>query len=341
MGINIAIVGFDHPHVLRYAPSFARHPGCRLSAIVPLGTNTEPAKKTAKDLGSAFYPSLESFLERERPNGVYVASEPRVHLKVYETLAPLRIAVMMDKPIALGLEEATKILELSRAYGARFMVPFNPPHQSGVQRAKETLNRGELGEMRHLSMLKFGKHPALLKGLDASWLMDPDRAGFGGFGDIGIHAVYTLLWLTGKKVVRVAGQTHQAETPRGSLDDVGTALFEMEDGSTASLMAGWANPSGNPAGLEARFELLCSMGVFLATKPYVEIELADRESMVKESVGRPDIEGLTDAFIKGIEGVSPMPHGGGMAKEALEVVLAVYRSSQSGRPVTLPLNPEP
>jgi len=139
----------------------------------------------------------------------------------------------------------------------------------------------------------------------------------------------------------VSAHVHQDASLDGSLDDVGTCLIELEDGTSASLMAGWANPPGNPRGLEARFEILCSKGVFLVSKPYVDYGLADESSFKRPSVGRSDIEGLTEAFIQSIEGAGPVQQGGALAKDALEVILAAYRSARSGKAVTLPLSDEP
>jgi predicted dehydrogenase len=192
--VRLGIVGFDHPHVLRFAPMLAAHPGVDLVWIASDGPNRAAAEAMAGRLGTRFVAEPAGGID-----AAYLAVRPGRHLEVVSRLAPEGVHLLCDKPIALTAEDGRAIVETARAAGVRLMVPFNPRGQLGPRAVKERIDEGALGEVRLVHVVKVGKVPLTIPGIDASWLLDPVEAGFGGFGDIGMHAVDALRWLLGRE----------------------------------------------------------------------------------------------------------------------------------------------
>jgi len=335
--LNFAIVGYDHAHLPRYAPALAENPRVRLRALVAPGVNRTLAREDARRFGAAYLEDLESLWHGEKIDAAYIGTPPDEHLAVIGELASRGVHVLCDKPLATTLADADAILSLTQRHHVNLMVPFNPRYQLPVMRLKAMLQSGELGSLRAIHATKYGKLPSWIPGLDTRWFFDRARAGFGGFGDIGIHAVDALRWLAGSEAVRVYASIDRAVHRDIATDDIGTAIIDFENGVVACLQSGWVNPAGNPSWLSVSFEVLGTEGAALIEKPYHDLDAADEKRMDQLPWWRTDISMLVDEFIDSVETGRPPAITGSDARAALEITLAAYRSSETGQPVALPL----
>lgn len=335
--LNFAIVGYDHAHLPRYVPAIAEHPRCRLAALVAPGLNKPLAREDATRFGTRYLESLGPLWNEDKIDAAYIGTPPDQHLDVVRELAPRGVHILCDKPLAATLGDADKIIDLARKHGIKLMVPFNPRYQLPVIKLKELIDRGELGELKHIHATKYGKIPRGMPGLDTSWFFEKARAGFGGFGDIGIHAIDALRWLAGAEAKNVYAKIDRLIHADIALDDIGTMLIEFQNGVVASQQSGWANPAGNPTWLSVSFEVLGTEGAALIGKPYHDFELADGLKSERISWWRADIGWLVNEFVEAVEQDRKPAITGQDARAALEIMIAAYRSAETGRPVDLPL----
>lgn len=335
--LNFAVVGYDHAHLPRYVPAIEEHPRGRLVAVVAPGLNKALARKDAARLGIRCLEALDALWEEDKIDAAYIGTPPDQHLEVVRELAPRGVHILCDKPVATTLGDADQILDLARKHGVKLMVPFNPRYQLPVIKLKELIDGGEVGELKHIHATKFGKIPRGIAGLDTGWFFDKARAGFGGFGDIGIHAVDALRWLAGAEAKTVYAKVGRLIHADITLDDIGTMLIEFQNGVVASQQSGWANPAGNPTWLSVSFEVLGTEGAALIGKPYHDFELADGVKSERIPWWRADIGWLVNEFITAVEEDREPAITGGDARAALEILIAAYRSAETGKPVELPL----
>ncbi|MFQ5829523.1 MAG: Gfo/Idh/MocA family protein [Candidatus Methylomirabilia bacterium] len=335
--VTLAIVGYDHAHLPRYAPAIAQHPRARLAAVVAPGANRALARQDAGRFGARYLERLDALWQGEKIDAVYLGTPPDQHLAIIREVAPRGIHILCDKPLATTLEDANAVLDLVNVHRVKLMVPFNPRFQLPVMKLKEMIEAGELGTLRHIHATKYGKLPRGIPGLDTTWFFDKARAGFGGFGDIGIHAIDALRWLAGSEARQVFARIDRLIHHDIAVDDIGTALIEFDNGVLASLQSGWVNPPGNPAWLSVSFEALGTAGAVLIEKPYHDLELADESGTERRPWWRADVPLLVDDFITAVgQGREPAITGGD-ARAALEITIAAYRSAETGQPVSLPL----
>jgi len=335
--LNFAIVGYDHAHLLRYVPAIAEHPRARLAAVVAPGLNKPLARQDAARHGIRYVEALDSVWDGDKIDAAYIGTSPDQHLTVVQELAPRGIHVLCDKPLATTLQDADRIIDLTRKHGVKLMVPFNPRYQLPVLKVKELIDGGELGELKHIHATKYGKIPRGIPGLDTSWFFDKARAGFGGFGDIGIHAIDALRWLAGSEAREVYAKVDRLIHSDIALDDIGTMLIEFNNGVIGSQQSGWANPAGNQTWLSVSFEVLGSEGAALIGKPYHDFEAADGSRSERVPWWRTDIDRLVNEFVCAVEEDREPAITGADARAALEIMIAAYRSAETGKPVTLPL----
>lgn len=335
--LNFAIIGYDHAHLPRYVPTIAQHPRAQVVAVVAPGANRALARQDAARFGGRYLEQLEMLWEAEKIDAVYIGTSPKHHLSVIRDVARRGIHILCDKPLATTLEDADAILDITERHGVKLMVPFNPRYQMPVMKLKEMIEKGELGELKHIHATKYGKLPRDIPGLDTSWFFDRVQAGFGGFGDIGIHAIDALRWLSGSEAREVYARIDRMIHHDIAVDDIGTALIEFYNGVIGSLQSGWVNPKGNPAWLSVSFEALGTAGSVLIDKPYHDLELADEVITEHLPWWRADISMLVNEFISSIEEGREPAITGADARAALEITIAAYRSAKTGQPVSLPL----
>ncbi|HWG89732.1 MAG TPA: Gfo/Idh/MocA family oxidoreductase [Candidatus Thermoplasmatota archaeon] len=336
--LRVAIVGYDHAHLPKYVPAIAAHPRAQVAAVIAPGANREMARADSERLGAPYFESIEEALDAVEVDAAYVGTPPNQHLAVMQVLAPRGVHALIDKPIATTLEDADAIIALGKRHGTKVMIPFNPRFQLPVMKMKAMIDAGELGALQHLHATKFGKIPRGIPGMNTEWFFNPVEAGFGGFGDIGIHAIDGLRWLAGSEVRRVHARITRALHPDIAVDDFGTALFEFENGVVASLQAGWANPPGNPAWLSVAFEAFGSAGSALIDRPYHDFEIVDGTRLERPAWWRMDVNLLVNEFLSAIEERRSPAITGEDGRAALEILTACYVSSKTGEPVSLPLS---
>ncbi|MFQ5684417.1 MAG: Gfo/Idh/MocA family protein [Candidatus Binatia bacterium] len=335
--LNFAIIGYDHAHLPKYAPTIAQHPRARLAAVVATGTNRDLAKRDADRFGAEYLEDLGSLWESEKIDAAYIGTPPNRHLGVIREIAPRGVNILCDKPLATTLNDAGAIIALSRQHRVKLMVPFNPRYQVPVMKLKEMIQSGELGTLRYIHATKYGKLPRGIPDLDTEWFFDKAQAGFGGFGDIGIHAVDALRWLAASEAKQVYARIERKIHPEISVDDIGTAIIEFQNGVVASLQSGWVNPPGNSTWLSVSFEALGTSGTAMIEKPYHDFEVADGSRTEHIPWWRADIRLLVDEFINAVEQNREPALTGVDARAALEITVAAYRSAETGQPVSLPL----
>lgn len=334
--LKMGIAGFDHPHVLRYAPALARHPLVRLEWIADAGPNRHRAKRIAASLGCRFVGA--DVATGRLPGGVdavYLANRPGQHLAAVRNLAGAGCHLLCDKPIAWTLEEADEICRVAREAGVHLMVPFNPRFQPGPRHLKERIAGGDLGDLRMVHVVKTGKLPTSLRALHLGWFVDPKEVAFGGFGDIGIHAIDALRWWFGRDPVRVWARIQKGPHPELAVDSLGHAVYEWADGAVATLTAGWSNPAGFPSFLDARFEVVGTRGAARIENPYVNLRISDGRGSEVAAVARPDIDGVVDAFVGSVLADRVPPLTGEDGRAALALTLAAYRAARERQPVEI------
>ena len=152
------------------------------------------------------------------------------HLHAEPSIAALEAGtpVFCEKPLAPTLDEAEAMRDAAAAAGVPAGCAFNYRFVPAIQYAKELIDSGELGEIRHVR----GQYlQDWLVDPDApwAWRMDADLAGSGALGDLGAHTVDLARFLVGEQVgqiERVSGQLQTFVDKRPVYADDGETVEE-------------------------------------------------------------------------------------------------------------------
>lgn len=186
------VVGIGDITTKRVIPAILQERRSRLAAVV----TRQPEKAIPYQVEA--FTSLEDALKHGGFDAVYVATP--VFLHISQTIQALRAGmhVLCEKPMAMNLSEAQSMVEAAARSGRFFGVAYYRRSYPKVQRARELLRSGAIGQpvMAFASCHSHLQLPATE--LKRSWLLDPAQAGGGPLYDIGSHRIDLLNYLFGR-----------------------------------------------------------------------------------------------------------------------------------------------
>jgi predicted dehydrogenase len=141
--------------------------------------------------------------------------------------------VVCEKPLGRDADESYDIWRRVAATGVKHLCAFNYRFVPAVRLAREMIDGGELGEIRHFRgryLQDWGDDP----GLD-TWRFHPDEAGSGALGDLGAHVVDLARFLVGE-FATITGFT-KTFLPGRTVDDAIEAAAEFESGAVGTIEA--------------------------------------------------------------------------------------------------------
>jgi predicted dehydrogenase len=273
--------------------------------------------------------------------------------------------VVCEKPLGITAEESYEIWQRVAAAGVTHMCAFNYRFVPAVRLAREMLEAGELGEIRHFRTSYLQSWLAD-PGAPMVWRLDRGLAGSGALGDLGTHVIDLARYLVGEiRAVSGATTTFVPSRPGGevTVDDAFESIVEFEGGAIGTIEAsrfalGRINSltfeiNGSKGSIAFDLERLNELQVYLSDSKPGQREQGFRRVLVSES-DHPfwshwwppgHVLGWEHTFVHELhhllsairDGNDVEPHGASLRDgyRASEVADAVVRSAQAGTRVEL------
>ena len=232
--LNWIVVGIGDIAIRRVIPAIQAEPRSRLYGVV----TRDPVKAAA--LSARVWSSLDDALadrseEAKEECAVYIATP--VFLHAPQTIQSFRAGkhVLCEKPLAMNLAEARTMLQASQEAGRTFGVAYYRRMYPKVQRAKQLLAAGAIGQP---VLAELTCH-SWLDGTETerNWLIDPAKAGGGPLYDIASHRIDVLNYLFGQPV-RVCGQLSNV-VHHYAVEDNATVMIDYENGVRGIVDVRW------------------------------------------------------------------------------------------------------
>jgi scyllo-inositol 2-dehydrogenase (NAD+) len=215
--------------------------------------------------------------------------------------------VLLEKPIALSLDEADDLIETAEAKGVKFTIGYSQRFNSKQALAKRSLGDGTLGDpvsvlvSRHISRSLGGKIGSRTKLSPAA--MEAT------------HDIDFALWcLEPRRPVRVYSQVAWgARKAEHGVPDTQIIVITMDDGVTVTIGAGWSLPPGYPNFSSSWIEFIGTDGALIMDASHKDIIL----NTVGEGVQFP-LSTMPGEYVDHV-------YAGPMERETLHFLEAVYR----------------
>jgi predicted dehydrogenase len=241
MKVGVIGLGIGRHHARDYNDS----PDAQLAALCDLDTGLLAQYK-------ALYPQVETYtsyeemFERAGLDAVSVALPNVLHASVTIAALEAGLHVLCEKPMALTVTEAKKMLEARDRTGKKLMIRFNFRFTPPSQFLKRYVDEGHLGQIYYAKTrwLRARGIPKL-----GGWFGQRRLSGGGPLIDLGVHRLDLALWFMGyPKAVAVSAACYDllgarlAEEQQAAYDveDMAVAMVRLENGTTLNLEVSWA-----------------------------------------------------------------------------------------------------
>jgi len=347
--LRIGLVGLhNHYHAIPFADELQK--GIDGLELVAVSDEREWLVKKFGDerLKGDWTTDSEALIKRQDIDAVIITSYTSAHADQVELAARHGKHVLLDKPISTTLADADRIVAASQkvkvmlAYLLRFIPAYREAYEAKQKGAIGRLVSGTYSIRVPAEFIK--DYP----GADhMGWYIDPIKGGGGGFLDHGVHFTDFFRWFFGSDPVSVVATVGNLTYPELKTDDYGIATYTLKDGSIVTVEStwhagGWFAPLTSPDratvnGTKGEIEF------HYQKSPQIEIQGIEdpwRERRYVDYVGGKRYEDcyrdLLIEFRDVIRGNrAPVPSAAD-GRAALEMVLAAYEASRSGRRVTFP-----
>ncbi|HIY82934.1 Gfo/Idh/MocA family protein [Rubneribacter sp.] len=276
---------------------------------------------------------------------VSIATESGSHAAIALDCIEAGKHVIIEKPIALSMADADGIVRRAAEADVRVAACHQNRFNPAVVQTRKALESGRFGRMSHGSIcVRWNRNKGYYD--QAPWRGTWAEDG-GCLMNQCIHGIDLLRWMMGGKISSVYAQTRQCFHNYLEAEDVGVAVLSFEDGSVG-LIEGTVNVY--PKNLEETLCLFGERGTVkvggTSTNEIAVWDFADtREEdtqirTLREVTSNVYGNGHTALFADMAEAIreSRAPAVDARAgRDALEVVLAIYKSQKTGMPVELPL----
>ncbi|HEY3921542.1 MAG TPA: Gfo/Idh/MocA family oxidoreductase [Gaiellaceae bacterium] len=141
--------------------------------------------------------------------------------------------VLCEKPLGRTADEAYEIWSRVAATGVKHLCGFNYRFVPAIRLARELIEAGELGEIRHFRA-RYLQDWADDAGLD-TWRFSPDAAGSGAIGDLATHVIDLSRFLVGE--IAALSAVVKTFVPGRKVDDAVEAVVEFDSGPVGTIEA--------------------------------------------------------------------------------------------------------
>ena len=225
--LRLGVAGLGRAFTLML-PTLTRHP--RVELVAAADPRAEARTRFTSDFGGRAYESVAALCDDPAVEAVYVATPHQLHAEHAMTAAARGKHLLVEKPMAITLDEATRMIDAARAAAVRLVVGPSHSFDAPIARARRIIASGAVGKVRMITALDY-----------TDFLYRPRRPeelvtarGGGVMFSQAAHQVDIVRLLAGGRVSLVRALTGGWDPSRAT-EGAYTALLTFEDGAFASL----------------------------------------------------------------------------------------------------------
>jgi len=339
--LNVAVVGTGWCGGIR-AVACAQHPICnelhiaesnpdRLSEVV---AETKPASATD---------NWETLITRSDVDVVMISATPEtLHYPMAKAALEAGKHVLLEKPIALRLEEADELIDIAEANNLKFTIGYSQRFNAKQAFAKRSLMAGDLGDP---SSILVSRHIGRNLGAKIGNRIKLSPAAMEATHDID----FAMWCLEPRRPVRVYSQNSYGVRREMGLPDSQLTVITMDDGVVVTINAGMSLPNHYQNAATTWIEVIGTEGTIFAddshrdivvntTERGIEFPLSTMPGEAVDQMYAGPMERETIAFLEAVLYDQPVMVEPRLARMTMEVYMAADLSADLNQTVELPLS---
>jgi predicted dehydrogenase len=322
-----------------HARTYAASPLVKLVAVCD--QNRDRAQQFKEKYGfTSFTSDLKEILSNPDISAVSITTPDHTHTPILLEVMEAGKHVLVEKPLAMTVEECEKILAVRDKTGVKLMVDFHNRWNIPFLQVKQMIESGELGDLMMMNVKLNDTIYVPTKML--SWAGRSSPVHF-----LGSHLVDLIRCLSGAEIQRVYSVSRSVVLKNKGIEtpDFYQSILELSDGSTAYVENCWIVAENAP-------NIFDFKGEFIGSKGSTYVNVSDHrmiEKYTEEGSSYPDVTGIVDIHGKPAgHCTAPIEHfihcvvhdtepavTGEDGLKATRVVQAMEQSARTGQPVNI------
>ena len=330
--IRYAVVGLGHIAQVAVLPAFAHAQNSEIAALV----SDDPEK--LEKLGRRYkvkhrftYDQYDDCLQSGDIDAVYISLPNHLHRSYSERAARAGVHVLCEKPMAVTEADCLSMIRVAEENGVKLMVAYRLHFEEANLRVIDLVQSGKVGDARLFNSV------FTMQVKEGDIRLSPRELGGGTLYDIGIYCINAVRNIYGAEPMEVIAFSSNNGDPRfGQCEEMTSATLRFpgrERLATFTCSFGAADVGS--------YRVVGTDGDILMDPAYeyagelvqrVTVNGKTRErKFPKRDQFAPELVSFSDSILTG---ANPEPSGWeGLAD--VRVIQALYRSADTGQPVTL------
>ena len=281
--IRYGILSFAMGHAYPWAEGIIAHPEADLVGV--WDEDEKRGKEAAERFNTKFYETADELLAVCDAVGITPTTDQ--HLALVEKAARAGVHIMLEKPLAMNMEEGLRMKEIIEETGIKFVLNFPKRFDDANVKMAEMVKSGRLGDIT-LVRIRHCHYIYRTMG-NGTWFAQPEHSGGGALFDEGSHALDQLLWLLGEPE-----SVYGVVSSRLGLDcdDMGLAVYRYANGAIAEVIS-----SGSMAAAEECVEVYGTEGTAIISATDMASREFSRPPYFKYFMLQPERDGWKDGGI--------------------------------------------
>lgn len=291
------------------------------------------------------YIDYKKMIDEEKPELVSIATESGIHAEIALHCIKHGVNVIIEKPMAMSIEDADKIVELAEKKNVKVSACHQNRFNIAIQELRKAVEADRFGKISHGSIhVRWNRDHGYYD--QASWRGTWEQDG-GALMNQCIHGIDLLRWMMGDEIDEVFGATRQQFHDYLEAEDVGMAVVKFKNGAIGTI-EGTTNVY--PKNLEETLYIFGENGtVKIGGTSTNNIDVWDFSDETEEDIQKKEFKeatsnvygnGHTSLFADVVDAIENdrKPYVDAVAgRNALELVLSIYKSQKTGDVVKYPL----
>ena len=298
-----------------------------------------------KDESIKRYTDYKKMIEELQPELASIATESGIHAEIALYCIEKGVNLIIEKPMAMSIEDANKIIDLAEEKNVKVSACHQNRFNVAIQKLRKAVESGRFGKLSHGSIhVRWNRNAGYYE--QAPWRGTWEQDG-GALMNQCIHGIDLLRSMMGDEIEEIYGATRQQFHDYLEAEDVGMAVIKFKNGAIGTI-EGTTNVF--PKNLEETLYIFGENGTVkiggTSTNNIdvwdfaVETEEDQENKGLEEETSNVYGNGHTSLFADVMDAIENdrKPYVDAVAgRNALEVVLSIYKSQKTAAPVKFPL----
>lgn len=318
--------GITRPHVQGHVAA----PDAVITAIADLDAANAAQRAAEAGTNPRVYSDFRDLVSDSEVDAVDICLPHHLHAAAILAAAEQGKHVLCEKPLCLTIAEGEQIRDAVAASGITLMCSHNQLYFPAVQRAREVLEAGGIGdvyEIRTTDSFFNDFDPAT-----AGWRGERAKIGGGELIDTGYHPTYLMRYLAGEVPTEVTAMISRHRLRFMEGEDSAQVLIRFAGGKVGHIVTSWAYDA---AGCTERFSAVGPDGALWSDGTTLHVRRRGEDVQTETFQTVDTIPAVVADFSRRLTAGARPIHNQDEGIDVLRVILGAYASAEQGRTVTL------